>query len=32
MADIRDPHEAERLQSVAPDAFHTRREFLNEPR
>jgi phospholipase C len=28
MSDIRDPLEAERLLSVAPDAFHTRRDFL----
>jgi phospholipase C len=28
MSDIRDPHEAERLLTVAPDAFHTRRDFL----
>jgi len=28
MADIRDPLEAERLAEVAPDAYHTRREFL----
>jgi phospholipase C len=28
VADIRDPHEAERLSSVAPDEFLKRREFL----
>jgi phospholipase C len=28
MGDIRDPLEAERLYAVAPDAFHTRRDFL----
>ncbi len=28
MSDIRDPLEAERLREVAPEAFHTRREFL----
>ena len=28
MADIRDPLEAERFAAVAPDAYHTRREFL----
>ena len=28
MGDIRDPLEAERLLTVAPDAFHTRRDFL----
>ncbi|MGA9856593.1 MAG: alkaline phosphatase family protein, partial [Solirubrobacteraceae bacterium] len=28
MSDIRSPQEAERLLAVAPDAFHTRREFL----
>src|SRR5437016_3212857 len=28
MSDIRDPLEAERLAEVAPEAFHTRREFL----
>lgn len=28
MGDIRDPHEAERLRSIAPDAFETRRDFL----
>ncbi len=26
--DIRDPYEAERLQAIAPDAYHSRREFL----
>ena len=28
MRDLRDPLEAERLETVAPDAFHTRRDFL----
>ncbi len=28
MGDVRDPLEAERLEAVAPEAFHTRREFL----
>jgi hypothetical protein len=28
MGDIRDPLDAERLQAIAPDAYHTRREFL----
>jgi phospholipase C len=28
MSDIRDPEEAERLAHSAPEAFHTRREFL----
>jgi phospholipase C len=28
VSDIRDPLEAERLLAVAPDAFHTRRDFL----
>jgi phospholipase C len=28
MSDIRSPHEAERLLAVAPDAYHTRRDFL----
>ncbi len=28
MSDIRDPREAERLAHVAPEAYHTRREFL----
>ncbi len=28
MGDIRDPLEAERLRAIAPDAYHTRREFL----
>ena len=28
MRDLRDPLEAERLQTVAPEAFHTRRDFL----
>ena len=28
MSDIRSPQEAERLLAVAPDAYHTRREFL----
>jgi phospholipase C len=28
MSDVRDPLEAERLLEVAPEAFHTRREFL----
>ena len=28
MGDIREPLEAERLRSIAPDAYHTRREFL----
>jgi phospholipase C len=28
MSDIRSPHEAERLLTVAPDAYHTRRDFL----
>jgi len=28
MGDIRDPLDAERLQATAPDAYHTRREFL----
>ncbi len=28
MSDIRDPQEAERLSTVAPEAFHTRRDFL----
>lgn len=28
MGDIRDPLEAERLAELAPDAFHTRRDFL----
>ncbi|MDQ6835675.1 MAG: alkaline phosphatase family protein [Actinomycetota bacterium] len=28
MRDLRDPREAERLKTVAPEAFHTRRDFL----
>src|ERR1039457_856139 len=28
MGDPRDPHEAERFLAVAPEAFHTRRDFL----
>jgi phospholipase C len=28
LSDIRDPYEAERLKTVAPDAYHSRREFL----
>src|SRR6202012_5837632 len=28
MSDIRSPHEAERLLTVAPEAYHTRRDFL----
>jgi phospholipase C len=28
VSDIRDPREAERLLAVAPDAYHTRRDFL----
>jgi phospholipase C len=28
MSDIRSPHEAERLLTEAPDAYHTRRDFL----
>jgi phospholipase C len=28
MGDIRDPYEAERLAQIAPDEFHTRRDFL----
>ena len=28
MSDIRDPYEAERLDVVAPDELHTRRDFL----
>ncbi len=28
MGDIRDPLEAERLRTLAPEAFHTRRDFL----
>ena len=28
MGDIRDPHEAERLEFAEPDAYHSRREFL----
>jgi phospholipase C len=28
MGDIRDPREAERLAEAAPDAYHTRRDFL----
>jgi phospholipase C len=28
VSDIRSPHEAERLLAVAPDAYHTRRDFL----
>jgi len=28
MGDLRDPHEAERLEYEAPDAYHSRREFL----
>src|ERR1700761_401796 len=28
MGDLRDPGEAERLEAVAPEAFHTRRDFL----
>ncbi len=28
MRDLRDPLEAERLATVAPEAFHTRRDFL----
>jgi phospholipase C len=28
MANIRDPYEAERLEATEPEAFHTRREFL----
>jgi phospholipase C len=28
MSDLRDPLEAERLLTVAPDAYHTRRDFL----
>jgi phospholipase C len=28
MGDLRDPLEAERLRTLAPDAFHTRRDFL----
>jgi len=28
LSDLRDPYEAERLESAAPDAFHSRREFL----
>ncbi len=28
MGDLRNPEEAERLEAVAPDAFHTRRDFL----
>jgi phospholipase C len=30
MDDIRDPHDAERLEAAAPEAFHTRREFLQK--
>ena len=26
--DVQDPHEAERFEAVAPEAFHTRRDFL----
>ncbi len=28
MEDLRDPYQAERLEAAAPEAFHTRREFL----
>jgi phospholipase C len=28
MRDLRDPLEAERLEAIAPEAFHTRRDFL----
>jgi len=28
VSDIRDPYEAERLATVAPDELHTRRDFL----
>jgi hypothetical protein len=28
VSDIRDPYEAERLEIVAPDELHTRRDFL----
>ena len=28
MTDLRDPYEAERLKTTEPEAFHTRREFL----
>ena len=30
MTDIRDPYAAERLRTAEPDAFHTRREFLQK--
>src|ERR1700683_133025 len=28
MTDLRDPYEAERLEATEPEAFHSRREFL----
>ncbi|MBO0769001.1 MAG: hypothetical protein J2O48_10000 [Solirubrobacterales bacterium] len=30
MEDLRDPHQAERLEAEAPEAYHSRREFLQK--